>query len=132
MTPNRHAIDVGIVVGDIETSMAFYRDVLGLDLRSDFTLEFGTVYRLHFGESVVKLLDLHVKPPRPPGGAFTEGLGLRYITFPVTDIHAVFARCAASGAAVDLEPVERLPGLWAALVRDPDGNSIEFTQLTAQ
>ena len=131
MTPGRPAIDVGIVVNDIAESMAFYRDVLGLEHRSEFTLEFGTVYRLHFGESVVKLIDLHTKPAKPPAGTFIDGMGIRYITFPVADIQTTFARCETSGAPVDLAPVERLPGLWAALVRDPDGNSIEFTQLAS-
>jgi catechol 2,3-dioxygenase-like lactoylglutathione lyase family enzyme len=88
---------------------------------------FGTMHRMAFGDSFVKLID-PASPP-PPGVPGLHGaLGLRYLTFPVTDIDAVCEACRRAGVRFDVEKTEFMPGVTIAMVRDPDGNVVEFVQ----
>jgi catechol 2,3-dioxygenase-like lactoylglutathione lyase family enzyme len=88
---------------------------------------FGTMHRMAFGDSFVKLID-PASPP-PPGVPGLDGaLGLRYLTFPVTDIDAVCEACRRAGVRFDVEKTEFMPGVTIAMVRDPDGNVVEFVQ----
>ena len=50
MTPARNAIDVGLLVGDIAASLAFYEGVLGLRKVQQMPTTFGTMHRMAFGE----------------------------------------------------------------------------------
>ena len=68
MKPARNAIDVGLLVGDIEASLAFYVGVLGLPKVQEMQVSFGTLHRLAFGESFVKLIDPSSMPPRGEPG----------------------------------------------------------------
>jgi catechol 2,3-dioxygenase-like lactoylglutathione lyase family enzyme len=127
MTPARNAIDIGLLVGDIATSLAFYEGVLGLRKVQKMPTSFGTMHRMAFGDSFVKLID-PASPP-PPGVPGLHGaLGLRYLTFPVTDIDAVCEACRRAGVRFDVEKTEFMPGVTIAMVRDPDGNVVEFVQ----
>jgi catechol 2,3-dioxygenase-like lactoylglutathione lyase family enzyme len=127
MTPARNAIDVGLLVGDIAASLAFYEGVLGLRKVQQMPTSFGTMHRMAFGDSFVKLIDPAVPPP--PGAPGLHGaLGLRYLTFPVTDIDAVCEACRRAGVRFDVEKTEFMPGVTIAMVRDPDGNVVEFVQ----
>jgi catechol 2,3-dioxygenase-like lactoylglutathione lyase family enzyme len=127
MTPARNAIDIGLLVGDIAASLAFYEGVLGLRKVQKMPTSFGTMHRMAFGDSFVKLID-PASPP-PPGAPGLHGaLGLRYLTFPVTDIDAVCEACRRAGVRFDVEKTEFMPGVTIAMVRDPDGNVVEFVQ----
>jgi catechol 2,3-dioxygenase-like lactoylglutathione lyase family enzyme len=127
MTPARNAIDIGLLVGDIAASLAFYEGVLGLRKVQKMPTSFGTMHRMAFGDSFVKLID-PASPP-PPGVPGLHGaLGLRYLTFPVTDIDAVCEACRRAGVRFDVEKTEFMPGVTIAMVRDPDGNTVEFVQ----
>jgi catechol 2,3-dioxygenase-like lactoylglutathione lyase family enzyme len=127
MTPARNAIDIGLLVGDIAASLAFYEGVLGLRKVQKMPTSFGTMHRMAFGDSFVKLID-PASPP-PPGVPGLHGaLGLRYLTFPVTDIDAVCEACRRAGVRFDVEKTEFMPGVTIAMVRDPDGNVVEFVQ----
>jgi len=127
MTPARNAIDIGLLVGDIAASLAFYGGVLGLRKVQKMPTSFGTMHRMAFGDSFVKLID-PASPP-PPGVPGLHGaLGLRYLTFPVTDIDAVCEACRRAGVRFDVEKTEFMPGVTIAMVRDPDGNVVEFVQ----
>jgi catechol 2,3-dioxygenase-like lactoylglutathione lyase family enzyme len=85
MKPARNAIDVGLLVGDIEASLAFYVGVLGLPKVQEMQVSFGTLHRLAFGESFVKLIDPSSMPPRGEPGLH-GALGLRYITLGNLDL----------------------------------------------
>ena len=57
MQAAKNAVDIGIIVRDIEASLAFYRDRLGLEKVQEVPLGFGTMHRLAFGDSFIKLVD---------------------------------------------------------------------------
>ena len=45
----KNAIDVGIVVNDIASSLHFYCDIIGLEKVQEMPLWIGTMHRLAFG-----------------------------------------------------------------------------------
>lgn len=127
----KDSIDLGIVVTDIEASLAFYRDTLGLPVSGEMALPGGgTMYRLQCGTSVIKLLDPATAPPAvaPPGG-IQGATGYRYWTITVTNIAEVLDACAAAGHTVPVPLTVLRPGVTIGIVADPDGNWVEFVQI---
>jgi catechol 2,3-dioxygenase-like lactoylglutathione lyase family enzyme len=127
MIPAKNCVDIGILVKDNKQSLAFYQDLLGLKKIGELPVPFGHMYRLGFGDSFVKLVD----PKRvPPGGelGLTKMLGFRYLTFQVSNIDEVCAACEQAGVQFEIPKQELMPGVTVAMVRDPDGNVVEFLQ----
>jgi methylmalonyl-CoA/ethylmalonyl-CoA epimerase len=88
---------VGIAVPDIDTALAFYRDVLGLEPHEPETADGATVVSLPFGESEVELL-----APRDADGPIARflarrGPGIHHICYRVADLDAAVAACRAAG-----------------------------------
>ena len=127
MIPDKNCIDLGIVVKDIGRSLAFYSELLGLEKLEEVPLWFGTLHRLGFGDSFVKLIDPNDVPPAGTIG-LDRALGLRYVTFQISNLDQVCADCEAAGVEFELPKKELRPGLTIAMVRDPDGNVVEFIQ----
>jgi glyoxylase I family protein len=121
-------IQVGIVVRDLESMVAFYGGLLGLEWVGDLDIPGGTMKRFALGEAGLKLLRLDAEPriASPPGGPGGGASGLRYVTVVVDDVADVVARCAAAGRAVPVPPFEFSPGLTVAIVEDPEGNWVEL------
>lgn len=127
MHPAKNGLDIGLLVGDIEASLAFYQGLLGLEKIGEMPVPFGHMHRLAFGDSVVKLVAPKKIPP-PGVSGLTKALGLRYLTFPISNLDAVCAACATAGVTFDIQPQTLMPGLRIAMVRDPDGNVVEFVE----
>jgi methylmalonyl-CoA/ethylmalonyl-CoA epimerase len=88
---------VGIAVPDIDTALAFYRDVLGLDPRAPETADGATIVSLPFGESEVELL-----APRDADGPIARflarrGPGIHHVCYRVADLDSTLAACRAAG-----------------------------------
>jgi catechol 2,3-dioxygenase-like lactoylglutathione lyase family enzyme len=127
MQTAKNAIDIGIIVADINASLAFYQDLLGLEKVQEMPVWFGTMHRMAFGDSFVKLIDPKDVPPAGTPGLHSV-LGFRYLTFQVSNIDAVCADCETAGVEFEIEKKVLMPGVTIAMVRDPDGNIIEFVQ----
>ncbi len=127
MKPGKSCIDIGIVVADINKSLAFYEGLLGLEKIGEMPLWFGTMHRMGFGDSFVKLIDPKQVPPAGPQG-LAKGLGFRYLTFQISNIDEICDACTNAGVAFEIEKQELMPGVTIAMVRDPDGNVVEFVQ----
>lgn len=136
-------LEIGLTVRDLEGSLAFWRDALGLaeisriDNPVDTACSSGiasgayTVVRLQLpGGERLKLFE-----PVAPAGAAHPGerplstVGLAFITLIVDDIAGVIDDMAARSFEARLpDPVELRPGVFVALVDDPDGNVVELVQ----
>lgn len=127
MQAAKNALDIGVIVRDIEASLHFYRDLLGLQKVQEVPLWFGTMHRLAFGDSFVKLVDPKEVPPAGSLGLATT-LGFRYITFQVGNIDELCADLARAGVEFAVDKREFMPGVTIAMVKDPDGNIVEFVQ----
>ena len=98
LQPAKDSIDVGIFVSDIKKSLDFYQGVLGLEKIEELQTGFGTLHRLRYGSSDVKLMDPKKVPPVGAIG-LEKQLGIRYLTL------------EASGAQGDapLQVISRVP-----------------------
>ena len=88
---------VGIAVADLETALAFYKDVLGLVPHQPETVDGATILTLPLGDSEVELLaPLH---PDSPIGRFLarRGPGIHHICYRVADLDAALEACRAAG-----------------------------------
>jgi len=127
MKAAKNCIDLGIICKDINASLAFYHGLLGLPKIGEMPVPFGLMHRLAYGESFIKLIDPKVVPEAGPLG-LTKALGFRYLTFQVLNIDEVCDECTKAGLKFDIPQQELMPGVTIAMVRDPDGNVVEFVQ----
>jgi catechol 2,3-dioxygenase-like lactoylglutathione lyase family enzyme len=126
----KEAIDLGIVVADLDASLGFYRDVLGFADAGTMTMPGGgTMHRLMCGQSMIKLVAPTTPPAaaNPPGG-IPGAYGYRYWTISVSNIEALVDECRDAGHTVVVPVRELRPGITIAIVEDPDGNWVEFLQ----
>ncbi|HEX6255657.1 MAG TPA: VOC family protein [Euzebyales bacterium] len=114
-----------LIVADLDRSVRFYADVLGLPLghRSGPYAQFSTgVTRMSLYEREAMATTLRVDalhPPRPDAPGFELG-------FKVDDVDAAYAELVAAGADAVTAPHDRPWGQRTAYVADPDGHLIEL------
>jgi len=116
----------GIRVRDLERSLSFYRDVVGMKEVRRGTMPHGGVYvglRLPGSESELELNYY------PKGNRFAtrykRGEELDHLGFVVKDARKTFDRLIRAGASVALGPDSKGTELY---VRDPDGIWLELCQ----
>jgi catechol 2,3-dioxygenase-like lactoylglutathione lyase family enzyme len=136
----------GFTVSDLDRSLAFYRDVLGLRLvkRQTGTAPYlATVtgfegVRLEVahlqpaaGGSMLELLQ-YVSHPAPPTDRATNRPGNGHLCFKVDDLRGACAELRRQGVTLVSEPTEITSGAhaggWAVYLRDPDGFTVELYQ----
>jgi catechol 2,3-dioxygenase-like lactoylglutathione lyase family enzyme len=127
MQAAKDSLDIGLFVSNIKASLDFYQGLLGLEKTEELQTPFGTLHRLHFGNSDVKLID-----PKevPPGGAIgiDKQLGIRYLTFVIKDLTGLCEGLRGKGVEFTIPETEFRPGTKIAMVKDPDGNIVEFVE----
>lgn len=125
-----------ICVDDHDKALAFYHDVLGLEVRNDVKYEgmrWVTVGSAGQPEVSVVLEPPGVDPNASPADrqALVElqakGL-LRGVIFATDDVDALFERVKASGADIVDEPADQPYGVRDCAFRDPAGNLLRFSQ----
>lgn len=127
MKPAKDSLDLGILVSDINASLEFYRGILGLEYVGETPVWFGTMYRLRFGSSDFKLVKPNAIPPKGPIGLESQ-LGFRYVTFVIHDLTGLCKELESKGIEFFLPQKELRPGVNIAMVKDPDGNVVEFVE----
>jgi lactoylglutathione lyase/glyoxylase I family protein len=111
-------------VKDLDASVAFYRDLVGLKPAFDFVNEKGErfgVYLAFGGRSFIELFKGSALP--------AQGQSYQHCCLEVADINAAVAALRAKG--IEVTDVT-LGGdqTWQAWLADPDGNRIELHQYT--
>jgi lactoylglutathione lyase len=115
-------------VTDLEQSLKFYRDALGLEVLSRKDNEAGR-YTLVFlcapGDPTAQI-ELTYNWPAPDGTAEAYGGGRNFghVAYAVDDIYATCARLMAHGVTINRPPRDG----HMAFVRSPDHISIELLQ----
>jgi len=127
--PAKDSLDLGILVSDIEASLNFYQNLLGLKFIETIPVRFGTMHRLRFGNSDFKLIDPKNKPPKGAVGLAAQ-IGYRYVTFVIKNLSKVCAELQRRGIEFEIPEQESRPGVRIAMVKDPDGNTVEFVERT--
>jgi catechol 2,3-dioxygenase-like lactoylglutathione lyase family enzyme len=127
MKPAKNSLDVGVIVRDIKASLNFYQNILGLEFVGTFPLWFGTMHRLRFGTSDFKLIDPSALPPSGAIG-LEKQLGFRYVTFVIENLSELCTELKNAGLEFTVPEKEIRPGVRIAMVKDPDGNIVEFVE----
>jgi catechol 2,3-dioxygenase-like lactoylglutathione lyase family enzyme len=132
----------GIVVADLEEAIAFYTDVLGLELVERRERDGGPISQvLDYQDTHIKVADVAAPDGRvielihylnpPPADRPTEDrsvLGASHTAFSVDDMAATFSRLTDGGARRLNPPVEVAPGKLVCYLQDPWGNWLELIQ----
>lgn len=127
MKPGKDSLDLGIITNSIQDSLQFYQHILGLEFVEKIPLPFGTMYRLPFGTSDFKLIDPQTKPPKGPIGL--EGqIGFRYVTLVIKNLSELCKELRDKGIEFVFPEKEIRLGVRVAMVKDPDGNIVEFVE----
>jgi len=129
MKPAKKSLDLGVIVSDIKASLNFYQDILGLEFVGITPVWFGTMHRLRFGTSDFKLIEPKSVPPRGIIGLEAQ-LGFRYVTFVIKNLSQLCSDLESKGIKFTLPEREVRPGVRIAMVKDPDGNIVEFVELS--
>ena len=127
MEPAKDSLDLGILVSDIKASLNFYQNILGLKYVEKVPVWFGTMHKLRFGTSDFKLTDPSTLPPKGAVGLESQ-LGFRYVTFVIKNLSKVCAELRSKGIEFTVQEKEVRPGVRIAMVKDPDGNIVEFVE----
>lgn len=128
-----------IAVHDHDQALAFYRDLLGLEVRMDVKYEgmrWTTVGPA--GQPDVSIvLEPPAADPNVPASdrqvmkeMLAKGL-LRAVIFSTDDCDATFEHVSAGGGEVLQEPMDMPYGPRECAFRDPSGNLIRFSQRRA-
>lgn len=127
MKPAKNALDLGVYVSDIQASLDFYQGLLGLEKEGESDMPMGKMHRLKFGDSAFKLIDPKKVPPAGATGMGAQ-LGFRYVTFQVSNLSEICTELTEKGIKFAVPETEIMPGVRIAMVKDPDGNTVEFVQ----
>ncbi len=143
------SIDLGLVVSDVDKTVAFYTNVLGFKELAgfsgdaDFLTKVGltdnqsiTVRVLALGEgpnaTKLKVMSFSQVPVSRVDQTFIHSAyGVRYLTVLVKDLNLAIEHAAMAGGKPIAQspqplPANLAPGIGLANYRDPDGNIVEL------
>jgi predicted enzyme related to lactoylglutathione lyase len=122
---------------DADASLAFYRDVLGFEVRRD--VGFGGMRWITVGPADQPGISIVLAPPAAdPGVTEDERRTIAEmmakgtyagVVLATPDVDDAFAELEARGAEVVQEPIDQPYGLRDCAVRDPAGNEIRLQQI---
>lgn len=110
-------------VTDVEKSLAFYRDALGLQVLREYSSEqgrFTLIYLAAPGDEQAQIELTHNWDPE----VYTGGRNFGHVAYAVDDIYATCLRLQAHGVTIARPPRDGR----MAFVRSPDQISIELLQ----
>jgi len=135
---------VGIVVADIEASLAFYRRHFGFEPVADAVergpalahqlglpaVEVRTVkLQAPDGGPLLELLDFSSPPRQPRAPAGLNVAGLTHLALTVADAAQVYSGLCAAGCAVTAPPAASADGrVRMFFCADPDGVQLEIVE----
>jgi catechol 2,3-dioxygenase-like lactoylglutathione lyase family enzyme len=136
---------VGISVANLERSMVFYRDLLGMKVVEEVTFKGekyeailglkgarGRIAILKSGTLAVELFEFVEPVPKASDSARPVcDHGITHLAIEVDDIAALYARLKAAGVGFHCPPLHFPECATATYARDPDGNVVEMLQPVA-
>lgn len=114
------------VVSDLERSLSFYRDQLGLPEAFSFINDAGHRHGVYLhlgGRNFIELFEGTVEPP-------ATDQSYKHICLEVKDIEGTVADLRSKGVEVS-DPKLGTDQSWQAWIVDPDGNRMELHEYTA-
>ena len=136
---------VGLSVSDMEKSLEFYRDHLGMKVLMELDVQDERIGRLvgiagtkckithlQLGNGVLELFEY----TQPRGNNIARDMrqcdhGISHFGFEVSDFHTHIEKLRERNVEFLGEPVEFRKDVWVAYFRGPDGEVVEFRQQPA-
>jgi catechol 2,3-dioxygenase-like lactoylglutathione lyase family enzyme len=133
---------VGISVSDIERSIAFYRDLFGLEQRMEIMPFSGEQYEaimdipgvtgricmIGKGDLNLELFEFDKAKAKDPEYPVSDR-GISHFGFEVDDIAATYAKLEEAGVRIHCPVITFMGGsMKATYCRDPDGNVFEILE----
>ncbi len=122
---------------DPEASLAFYRDVLGFEVRGD--VGSGTMRWITIGPANQPDTSILLAPPAVDPGVTDDERRIvaemmakgtyGWVMLATKDLDDTFEQVTASGAEVVQEPTEQPYGVRDCAFRDPAGNTVRIQEL---
>jgi catechol 2,3-dioxygenase-like lactoylglutathione lyase family enzyme len=122
---------------DPDASLAFYRDILGFEVRNDVGQ--GKMRWITIGPADQPGINIVLDPPAAnPGITDDERRTIeemmakgtyRMLLLATKDLDGTFERLAASDAEIVQEPTEQPYGVRDCAIRDPAGNMVRIQEL---
>jgi len=112
----------GVYVASLARSIAFYRELFGLEVAEQLSFGGEQIAFLRIGAGRLELIE---------GGHARGGAGVvDHIALEVTDMDALIDRLRANGVTLLDEAPVRVPGLGARILfcQGPDGERIELLE----
>ncbi len=136
-------LHVGLTVSDLGASVAFYRDVVGMTVASEFegrndwfdqlTNNPGaelSVTHLRLGAYELQLIEYLAGGQAEPAPIAHNRIASPHLCFLVTDVEAKFAEVAERGdVTITSGVIDIAAGARSFYVADPDGVPVEFVQV---
>ncbi len=126
-----------ITVNDVDESVVFYRDALGLQVRNDVGsggFRWVTLGSASQPDVEIVISEPHAGRSRADGDSLQELLTkgvLPMLIFRTDDLDTAFEKARASGAEVMQEPMAQPWGPRDCAFRDPSGNTVRISQAPA-
>ena len=115
------------IVNDLEASLAFYRDQLGLKPAFDFTNDRGERFGVYLSAGNSTFVELFVGEPKVP----EVRTSYQHFCLEVDDIEETVEELRAQGVQVT-DPKMGSDRSWQAWLSDADGNRIELHGYTPE
>lgn len=120
---------VAIEVADLDVSVDFYQQTLGMRLVGDFRDDAAQPnIKGLLGDFAIEIAQLPYSAQRAGFAQQRRTLPPVWLSLSVSDIPGVFERCKAAGLT-DLEAPNSMNGAYFFSIRDPDGYLIELIEL---
>ncbi|CAN7632951.1 VOC family protein [Phenylobacterium sp. LjRoot219] len=143
-------------ISDIDRSIRWYTEVLGLELvhrqrqENAYTQKLvgipGAILEIAqfkvpgvtpaYSTHMLELVQYVTERGAAPSALPTSQVGVAHLALIVTDIHSRYARMQEQGVAFRNPPVEITEGAnkggWACYLRDPDGITLELLQFSPE
>jgi catechol 2,3-dioxygenase-like lactoylglutathione lyase family enzyme len=119
---------IGLFVSDLPKMLAFYRDVIGLEVQNEVAGEYaefhhqGIRFSMYARDKVPGLLGQTPSYPQGLNGSFELAIDLPHFE----DVDIEYARLIQVGATPVSPPRDEPWGMRSSYVADPDGNLLEI------
>jgi lactoylglutathione lyase len=120
---------VALKVADIGRSLEFYRDRLGFAEMMRLNNDDGSLWLVYLRITDTQFIELFTggQGVRAPGH---EATAINHFCLECTDLDATAAMLRKAGVRLTVEPKLGLDGNRQCWIEDPDGNRIEFMQMS--
>lgn len=115
-----------IRVKDIEKSLTFYQNILGLKILKTMELKDATLYFITDEEGCCSI-ELTYNHQLPEGG-YSHGNYFGHLAFETNDMEKFTTLLKSNDLDYTRPPFEIKPGVKIAFINDPDGITIEIVE----